>query len=326
MVILVLLLAAAAVSALCLYRTDKTLKERRRMVTEAAEQLQQARHRAEKKQHSHKSAEVLSRSRHIYAQSITLYEQALAQQKHHPWASLLGYGAMGEDGLPAYTAPLWRRKRPALEQKGDPTMKTSNMKRAMFEMFGIGSDEPAEVLIIKEKKNATETMVARPADTVPATKAADTVPAIPTAAPVVSLRPVSYLTADTVWEGKLRSEGDVEVAGVFRGDITAKGSVILRNTVEGNLRVGSLQLNGCTLTGDTEADELVAVSPDSCVMGRVIAHDLRCAGTITGDITIAGHITLEQTARINGSIVTNSISVAKGAVICGGVEIKNGEG
>ena len=325
MVILVLLLAAAAVSALCLYRTDKTLKDQRRMVTEAAAQLQRAQQRADKKQHSHKSAEILSRSQHIYTQAAALYEQTLAQQKYRLWASALGYGPLGEDGLPAYTAPLWCRKRPALEQKGDPTMKTSNMKRAMFEMFGIGSDEPAEVLIIEEKKTDTEAMVARPAETAPAAKKEDTVAAVPAAAPVVSLRPVSYLAADTVWEGNLRSDGDVEVAGVFHGDITAKGSVILHNTVEGNVRAGSLQLSGCSLTGDTVAEDLAVVATDSRVKGSVAAHDLRCAGAINGDVSVSGHITLEQTARISGNIVTGSISVAKGAVICGSVDIKSGE-
>ena len=324
MVILALLLAAAAVSALCLYRTDKTLKERRRMVTEAAAQLQRAQQRADKKQHSHKSAEILSRSQHIYTQAAALYEQTLAQQKYLLWASLLGYGAMGEDGLPAYTAPLWRRKRPALEQKGDSTMKTNNMKRAVFEMFGIGSAEPAELLIIEEKEHAVEAMVVPPAKEVSVVTEAPA-PSVPVASPVVSLRPVSYLAADAIWEGNLRSDGDVEVAGVFHGNIDAKGSVILHCAVEGNVRAGSLQLSACSLTGDTASEEMTVISADSRVKGCVTSHDLRCAGTIVGDITVSGHIALESTAHISGNIITNSISVAKGAAICGGVEIKSDE-
>lgn len=324
MVILTLLLIAAAVSALCLYRTERALKERRTMVAEAAAQLAQAQHRAEKKHNSHKSAEVLSRSRRIHAQAITLYEQTLARRKYRPWASLLGYGPIGKDGLPIYTAPLWRRDKHPAQQKGEDAMKTNNMKRAVFEMFGVGHGEP-ELLIIEEKKTDTEAMVARPTETAPAAKKEDTVAAVPAAAPVVSLRPVSYLAADTVWEGNLRSDGDVEVAGIFHGDISAKGSVILHNTVEGNVRAGSLQLSGCSLTGDTVAEDLAVVATDSRVKGSVTAHDLRCAGTINGDISVSGHITLEQTARISGNIVTGSISVAKGAVICGGVDIKSGE-
>ncbi len=326
MVVLVLLLAVAAFSALCLYRTDQALKERRRMVTEAATQLHQAQHRAERKQHSNKSAEVLSRSRSIYTQATVLYEQTLAQQKYHPWASLLGYGPVGEDGLPTYAAPLWRRKRHPAEQKGAPTMKTNNMKRAVFEMFGVGNSEPAEVLVIEEeKKNTTEAMVAHTAETAPAVTAEQPAPPVSVAAPVVSLRPVSYLAADTVWEGNLRSEGDVEVAGVFHGDINAKGSVILHNTVEGNIQATSLQLNGCSLTGDINTAELAVVSADSRITGCVTAHDLRCAGSVAGDVNVSGHITLDSTARICGNIITGSISVAKGAVICGGVDIKSGE-
>ena len=320
MVVLVLLLAVTAFSALCLYRTDRALKERRRMVTESAAQLHQAQRSAARKQHSNKSAKVLNRSRSIHTQAVALYEQALAQQKYHPWASLLGYGPVGEDGLPAHAAPLWHRKKESSEQKGDPAMKTNNMKRAMFEMFGLGSAEPTEILIIEEKKNATEAMAARPTNAPVSAESA-----VPAASPVVSLRPVSYLAADTVWEGNLRSEGDVEVSGVFHGDINAKGSVILRSTVEGNVRAGSLQLSGCNLTGDTNATELTVVSADSHITGCVAAHDLRCAGAITGDISVSGHITLESSARISGNIITGSISVAKGAVICGGVEIKSGE-
>ena len=73
------------------------------------------------------------------------------------------------------------------------------------------------------------------------------------------------------------------------------------------------------------SEEMTVISADSCVRGCVTSHDLRCAGTIVGDITVSGHITLECTAHISGNIITNSISVAKGAAICGGVEIKSGE-
>ena len=324
MVILILLLLAA-VLIFCIYRTEQVFKERYRMVTEAAQQLFQAQHRAEKKHHAQKSAEVLNRSRRIYTQAAALYEQTLAQHKYQPWASLLGYGPLGEDGLPTYTAPLWRRKKRPPKQKGEPTVKSNNMKKAMFEMFGIGSEASMEVVVFEEKLNATEAMVARPTEVAAAAKKEDTVATIPAAAPVVSMRPVSYLAADTVWEGNLRSDGDVEVAGAFLGDISAKGSVILRSTVEGNVQAGTLQLNSCTLTGDAEITELAVVSADSRMEGNVNAHDLRCAGTINGNITVNGHITLEQTARISGNIITSSISVAKGAVICGGVEIKSGE-
>ena len=110
MVILVLLLLLAATTVvLFLLRIEHILKKRSAMVKEAAAQLVQAQLRAEKKHNSHKSAEILIRSRRIYAQSVTLYEQALTQQNIRPWTSLLGYGPIGEDGLPTYSAPRWRK-------------------------------------------------------------------------------------------------------------------------------------------------------------------------------------------------------------------------
>ena len=89
-------------------------------------------------------------------------------------------------------------------------MKTDNMKRAVCEMFGIGSAEPAEVLIIEETKNAAETMMASPAKEVPVVPPESPALSVPVASPVVSLRPVSYLAADAIWEGNLRSDGDVD--------------------------------------------------------------------------------------------------------------------
>ena len=96
----------------------------------------------------------------------------------------------------------------------------------------------------------------------------------------------------------------------------------LHSTIDGNVNAGSLTLSGCTLTGDVTVEETVTVSQDSRITGNVTAKELRCAGRIEGDLAVSGAVTLERTAYIKGNIVTDSICVAQGAVICGGVEIK----
>ena len=67
---------------------------------------------------------------------------------------------------------------------------------------------------------------------------------------------------------------------------------------------------------------LLVISRDSRICGNITAGEVRCAGTVSGDITATDAVVLESTARINGSIATATLAVDKGAVICGGLTIK----
>ena len=107
----------------------------------------------------------------------------------------------------------------------------------------------------------------------------------------------SFLAPGTVFEGSLRCDGDVEIAG-------------------------SLNLAQCSLTGDVVAEGTVCVSEGSRIQGSVTAKELLCTGEITGDLKISGNTALEEKAQINGSVVTNTLSVVKGAMIRGGIEMQ----
>ena len=146
--------------------------------------------------------------------------------------------------------------------------------------------------------------------------------AVPVMAVPYTLSPVSFLAEGAQWEGTLRSEGDVEVSCPFHGELYAKGAVTLHSAMEGNVTAGSLTLAGCTLTGDVVCEGLLVISRDSRICGNITTRELRCAGTVTGDITATDTVVLESTARINGGIATATLAVDKGAVICGGLTIK----
>ena len=137
-----------------------------------------------------------------------------------------------------------------------------------------------------------------------------------------TLSPVSFLAEGAQWEGTLRSEGDVEVSCPFHGELHAKGAVTLHAAMEGNVTAGNLTLAGCTLTGDVVCEGMLVISRDSRVCGNITTRELRCAGTVTGDITAEDTVVLESTARVSGSIATATLAVDKGAVICGGLTIK----
>ena len=182
------------------------------------------------------------------------------------------------------------------------------IKQTAYELFGIGAG-PEDT---KAGKRAAQ----------PAPQPAKPVQSAPAAAPAPVKPAASYLASGTALEGTLHSDGDIEIAGSFKGEIITSGTVTLRSVIQSNITAGSLKLMGCTLTGDVKVTGTVTVSEDSQVTGNISAKELLCAGKINGDLEVSGSTTLEEKAQISGGLVTGMLAVVKGAVIRGGVEIK----
>ena len=203
--------------------------------------------------------------------------------------------------------------------------KKNNMKQAMYEMFGVGSDQTEQAATpsrTADKNKGTAHSAGKEADT--GMKKA-TEQSTNKSETKVQARPkaeATYLAPGTVFEGNIRSQGDVEIAGEFKGNITTEGAVILHSSIEGNITANSLKLSSCSLTGDVTVNDAVAIGQYSRINGNVTAKDLTCAGQIVGDMTVAGNMMLEKTAQVSGNIITGTIAVEKGAVIKGGIEIK----
>lgn len=191
--------------------------------------------------------------------------------------------------------------------------KKNNMKQAMYEMFGVGADQNE-----KEAENGTEEVRVSKA-AAPAKTAVREAPAAPVPR---SGAAASYLAPGTVFEGNLRSAGDIEIAGDFKGDIKTEGTVVLHSNVQGNVTAKSLKLSGCSMVGDITAQDLVVINQGSCITGNVSAREVQVAGQVTGDLKVSETAVLEGSAQVNGNIITSSIEVVRGAVICGGIEIK----
>ena len=184
--------------------------------------------------------------------------------------------------------------------------KKSNMKQAMYEMFGADGDgsEAASTAPAQGKSASVEVK------SVPGAEK-KSVEHAPVKAP--EARPAaSFLAPGTVFEGSFRAKGDIEIAGELKGDVASEGSVLLRSNLQSNITAGSVKLTGCNLIGDITASGPVTVSEDSKVTGNIAAQSLLCAGEINGDIHISGNTQMDANARVSGSVVTGTISVAAG--------------
>ena len=202
--------------------------------------------------------------------------------------------------------------------------KKSNMKQAMYEMFGVGSDQTEKTTTPTRSANtrkedgkvSTQPVKSEVGSTMEKNeKPVAKVETKPKAA-------ASYLAPGTVFEGVIRSVGDVEIAGEFKGDIITEGTVIMHSSIQGNITASSLKLSNCNLTGDVVVNDTVVIGAQSKLTGNITAKDLICAGYINGDVKIAENMVLEKTAQINGNMATGTLAVEKGAVIKGSIEIK----
>ena len=167
----------------------------------------------------------------------------------------------------------------------------NNMKQAMYEMFGVGSDQVNDTALANDGfdgKNTAE----------------------------------SVLAAGTSFEGKLYSDGNVEILGVFKGNITAKGKVRVCNVCEGDITAGSLEIFGGEINGDVTAVDTIVIGSGTRLCGNITAKELVCAGAIVGNLNVSKGAVIEATAKVEGDITADTVSIAKGAFIRGGLQIK----
>jgi cytoskeletal protein CcmA (bactofilin family) len=184
-----------------------------------------------------------------------------------------------------------------------------NFNKAVFDMFGVGNDPE------------------NPQSAQSAASVSSSAPAAPVHAPVVPYTPsgrgsITYIAPGSYMEGTLKVKGDVEVAGDFKGEMTASGNVVIHASIESNITAARLDLIACKLTGDIHSSGLVTVDEKSAVMGNIYATEINCAGRVKGDLEISGNTTFQQTSKVEGNITTGTMTMERGAIISGGLTMK----
>lgn len=200
--------------------------------------------------------------------------------------------------------------------------KKDNFGSAMFDMFGVGKGG--------EKEPAKETPEKRVEFTAPEVKAPEhksepaPAPAAKTVAPAA--KPVyakSVIGVGTTFEGNVTTHGDLEISGELKGNVYSEGKVVVMSNTTGNIKAATVSIFGCQVNGDIVTTGLLEIDATSSVNGNIIAGNIICAGTVTGDLDIKENFALSDSGVINGNIKMASMSVAKGAKITGKLEMQN---
>ena len=207
--------------------------------------------------------------------------------------------------------------------------KKENFNQAVFDMFGVGRGHEEdyteqEAITPEEEAPAAEPVSEMVPQVQTATEVA--VPAVQTAAPAVgptvapfSVVAATYIAPGTVVEGVIRCKGDIEIAGELRGDVESEGDVTVRTNIKGNITAGNLRVVDCRLKGDSKVAGRMHVDAASVIEGNVEAAELICSGIIRGDSRVSTNITLDASAKVFGNIVTDTMSMERGASISGGL-------
>lgn len=96
---------------------------------------------------------------------------------------------------------------------------------------------------------------------------------------------INMIGAGTVITGDIQSKGDIRVDGTLKGSVNTSGKVVL--------------------------------GKDGVIEGDVVCMDADVSGTIKAKISVTQLLSLKSTAKLNGDIITNKISIEPGASFTG---------
>jgi cytoskeletal protein CcmA (bactofilin family) len=104
---------------------------------------------------------------------------------------------------------------------------------------------------------------------------------------------VNLISQGTEITGDVKSTGDVRIDGMLNGNMVTKGKVV--------------------------------IGPTGRVKGEVECKNSEVSGLIEGKITVTQLLILKTSSKINGTIVTDKLSIEPGAIFTGNCSMKDGD-
>ncbi len=96
---------------------------------------------------------------------------------------------------------------------------------------------------------------------------------------------INTIGAGTIVTGDIQSKGDIRLDGILKGSVNTSGKVVL--------------------------------GKEGIIEGDVICNSADILGTIKAKITVSQLLSLKATAKLNGEIITNKLSIEPGAAFTG---------
>lgn len=91
----------------------------------------------------------------------------------------------------------------------------------------------------------------------------------------------------------------------------------------GNVSISSrdLELLAANFKGDVTVKGDVIVDAESALQGNIRSSRVICHGKINGNLNVTESVVIDESAAIIGDIKTPSMDVARGAKVCGQIQM-----
>jgi cytoskeletal protein CcmA (bactofilin family) len=96
---------------------------------------------------------------------------------------------------------------------------------------------------------------------------------------------INTIGAGTIVTGDIQSKGDIRLDGILKGSVNTSGKVVL--------------------------------GKEGIIEGDVVCNSADISGTLKAKITVSQLLSLKATAKLNGDIITNKLSIEPGAAFTG---------
>ena len=125
----------------------------------------------------------------------------------------------------------------------------------------------------------------------------------PNAAPTNSYTPVKPATSPM-------DQAHIGRSLVIKGEVTGAESLFIDGRVEGTINF---------------PDNRVTIGRNGTVTANITAKELVIMGKVQGNVECADRLDIRSEGLLSGDVITHRISVEEGAILKGGVEVRNPE-
>lgn len=128
------------------------------------------------------------------------------------------------------------------------------------------------------------------------------------------------IAKETKVAGDITTKGHLLIHGEILGNINANGNIVATGKIAGDISCKNIKFSGCKAKTNVTAEEDVNIEKDTRVEGKIICNRISVDGMLKGDIE-AEEVSIFQTAKVVGSIVSKSLSMEPGAELQGSIRV-----
>ena len=128
----------------------------------------------------------------------------------------------------------------------------------------------------------------------------------------------SIISNDTVIQGNLNADNDIEVYGQIVGNIVTTGMIkVDGGTITGDIKANKIFIKESIINGNLDSDGVIDAINNSKIVGTVTGVDIVMNCQCKGNIYASERLRLLESSVIKGDIQTKIIKIEEGSSVDG---------